>query len=207
MILLHAMRHTKAEKCGRGASGRCEQSGRSKEDDRAQRDAQKAASTRSWCFRGKWKDHRPGGLFLLSLRQPLNARREAPDDVGITDPMDDRHDPEIARSPGQNTKEQTDRENRREHRDRERALRRKVIPNEAGQRCRTHSRLRSRRAHPIGEPIPTAHPAVNDLLIEAKEKIGHERTQDVATTEGWARISRSRFANTSGKTTFAITNS
>ena len=134
--------------------------------------------------------------------------QEAPDDVGITDPVDDRHDPEIARSPEQQTKKQTDREDRREHWDGERGLRRKVIPMERAKGVEHICAQNTGERTPSANEFGLQNPAVNNLLIEAKEKVGNEDVpQSSIGRKAGPESDRSRLAKTSGKTRFAITRS
>ena len=46
------------------------------------------------------------------LTEGLARRRQTPDDVGITNAVDDRYHPKISGSPEQNAEKKTDREDR-----------------------------------------------------------------------------------------------
>src|SRR5436190_7537793 len=100
--------------------------------------------------------------------------RKASDNIRVPDAVDDGHDPEIARSPEEHAKEQTNREDGPEHRDRDRAARPEVIP---VQRPKGIENVRHENA---GERTPAAHqfglhdPAIHHLLIKSEEKIGNE---------------------------------
>src|SRR5437762_3543736 len=104
--------------------------------------------------------------------------RKASDNIRVPDAVDDGHHPEIARSPEEHAEEQTNREDGREHRDRDRAARPEVIP---VQRPKGIENVRDENA---GERAPAAHqlglhhPAIHNLLIKSEEEVGNESIQN-----------------------------
>src|SRR6476646_11940818 len=100
--------------------------------------------------------------------------RQASDDIRVPDAMDDGNYPEIARSPEEHAKDQTNREDGREHRDRDRAARPEVIPVE---RPKGIENVRDENAGdrtPAAHQLGLHHPAIHDLLIKPEEKIGNK---------------------------------